>query len=194
VAFIQCAGSRNLKHKPYCSAVCCMHATKEAILANEHYPELKPYIFYMDMRAVGKGFYKYVQRARSDYNVTYIRSRPGEVKEDAEGNPILWYEDTTTREVKGLTVGLVVLAQALLPSRGNATLAEIVGVPLDEYGFFQMADKLLRPVDTVKPGVFACGFCQSPQDIPDSVTQASGAAARVAEVLCELGAKKAGTA
>ncbi len=194
VAFIQCAGSRNLKHKPYCSAVCCMHATKEAILANEHYPELKPYIFYMDMRAVGKGFYKYVQRARSDYNVTYIRSRPGEVKEDAEGNPILWYEDTTTREVKGLTVGLVVLAQALLPSRGNAALAEIVGVPLDEYGFFQMADKLLRPVDTVKPGVFACGFCQSPQDIPDSVTQASGAAARVAEVLCELGAKKAGTA
>jgi heterodisulfide reductase subunit A len=194
VAFIQCAGSRNLKHKPYCSAVCCMHATKEAILANEHYPNLSPYIFYMDMRAVGKGFYKYIQRARDEYNVTYIRSRPGEVKEDAEGNPVLWYEDTTSREVKSLAVGLVVLSQALLPSRGNSALAEIVGVPLDEYGFYRVEDKLLRPVDTVKPGVFACGFCQSPQDIPDSVTQASGAAARVAEVLGELKLRKAGTA
>jgi heterodisulfide reductase subunit A len=195
VAFIQCAGSRNLKHRPYCSSVCCMHATKEAILANEHYPDLKPYIFYMDMRAVGKGFYKYIQRARDEYNVTYIRSRPGEIKEDAEGNPVLWYEDTTTGEVKSLTAGLVVLAQALLPSRGNEALSEIVGAPLDDYGFFQIEDKLLRPMDTVRPGVFACGFCQSPQDIPDSVTQASGAAARVAEVLCELAAmRKAGTA
>jgi heterodisulfide reductase subunit A len=172
-----------------------MHATKEAILANEHYPDLKPYIFYMDMRAVGKGFYKYVQRARDEYSVTYIRSRPGEIKEDAEGNPVLWYEDTSTGEVKSLTVGLVVLAQALLPSRGNEALSEIVGAPLDDYGFFQIEDKLLRPMDTVRPGVFACGFCQSPQDIPDSVTQASGAAARVAEVLCELAAmRKAGTA
>jgi len=183
VAFIQCVGSRNMKHKPYCSAVCCMHATKEAILAAEHYPELKPYIFYMDMRAVGKGFFKYVQRAQSDYRVTYVRSRPGEIKEDGAGNPVLWYEDTDSSRVKSLTVGLVVLAQALLPSRGNDALSEIVGVPLDDYGFFRIEDKLLRPMDTVRPGVFACGFCQSPQDIPDSVTQASGAAARVAEVL-----------
>jgi len=192
VAFIQCAGSRNLKHKPYCSAVCCMHATKEAMLANEHYPELKPYIFYMDMRAVGKGFYKYIQRAQSDYSVTYIRSRPGEIKEDEGGNPVLWYEDTTTREVNSLKVGLVVLSQALLPSRGNEALSEIASVPLDDYGFFRIEDKLLRPMDTLRPGVFACGFCQSPQDIPDSVTQASGAAARVAEVLSEL--QKAGAA
>ncbi|MFH0811113.1 MAG: CoB--CoM heterodisulfide reductase iron-sulfur subunit A family protein [Pseudomonadota bacterium] len=195
VAFIQCAGSRNLKHKPYCSSVCCMHATKEAILASEHYPDLKPYIFHMDMRAVGKGFYKYVERAKTDYRVTYIRSRPGEIREDAQGNPVLWYEDTATGEVKNLTVGLVVLAQALLPSRGNQEISDIVGVPLDEYGFFKRADKLLRPVDTVREGVFACGFCQSPQDIPDSVTQASGTAARVAEVLGEhVGKKKVGTA
>jgi heterodisulfide reductase subunit A len=193
LAFIQCAGSRNLKHKPYCSSVCCMHATKEAILANEHYPHLKPHIFYMDIRAVGKGFYKYIERARSQYGVTYVRSRPGEVKEDAEGNPVLWYEDTATGKVQSLTVGMLVLSQALLPSRGNAALAEVAGVPLDTYGFFQLGDKLMRPVDTVKPGVFACGFCQSPQDIPDSVTQASGAAARVAEVLSGLG-EKAGAA
>jgi len=190
VAFIQCAGSRNLKHRPYCSSVCCMHATKEAILANEHYPELKPYIFYMDMRAVGKGFYKYIQRARDEYNVTYVRSRPGEIKEDHEGNPVLWYEDTDTREVKSLTAGMVVLSQALLPSAGNLALAEVCGVPLDEWGFFAVEDKLLRPVDTPKPGVFVCGFCASPQDIPDSVTQASGAAARAAEVLAGISAER----
>lgn len=184
LAFIQCVGSRDFKNKAYCSAVCCMHATKEAILANEHHPETKSSIFYMDLRAVGKGFQEYVSRASSEYNVTYIRSRPGNITVDQESNnPVIWYEDTTTGETKNMEVELVVLCQALIPSQGTQEAAGNLGVGLDEYGFIDVPDKFVLPVDTGKPGIFVCGYAHSPRDIPDSIIQASATAARVAEVL-----------
>jgi len=191
IAFIQCVGSRDVNYQPYCSSVCCMHATKEAILANEHYPELKSFIFYTDMRAVGKQFQEYIIRARDEYGVGYIRSRPGKITVDAEtGNPVVWYDETIfssagdpQRRVTSMEVGLVVLCQALVPHRVHAELAKKLELRLDESGFIAIQDRLLRPVDTTVPGVFACGFCQAPQDIPDSVVQASATAARVAEML-----------
>lgn len=184
IAFIQCVGSRDLKNNPYCSSVCCMHATKEAIMANEHHPETKSYIFYMSLRAVGKRFQEYITRAKEEYNVTYIRARPGEIDvNDQTQNPIVWYEDTTTRETKGIEVELVVLCQALIPTKGVKELATALGISLDEYGFVKIPDELSRPVDSDRPGMFACGYAHSPRDIPDSVVQASAAAARVAEVL-----------
>lgn len=187
IAFIQCVGSRDVNYNPFCSSVCCMFATKEAILANEHNPELKSYIFYTDLRAGGKRFQEYITRARQDYQVTYIRGRPGTIGEDPDiGNPIVRYEDTTTRLVQEMEVDLVVLCQALVPRHGSETLAEGLGVRMDEHGFVVIPERLSKPVDTSVPGIFACGYCQSPQDIPDSVTQASGVAARVAELLLRV--------
>jgi len=183
VAFIQCVGSRDVNYNPYCSSVCCMFATKEAILANEHDPEIHSYIFYTDLRAGGKRFQEYLARAQEEYQVTYIRGRPGVIGENPEtGNPIVRYEDTTARQVREMEVGLVVLCQALVPRRGQREVAELLGIELDEYEFVRIPERLGRPVDTSVPGIFACGYCQSPQDIPDSVVQASGVAARVAEM------------
>ena len=184
LVFIQCVGSRDVKHKPYCSAVCCMYATKEAILANEQYPDLRSFIFCTDLRVVGKGFQEYIIRAKKEYGVTYIRSRPGKITEDPQtANPIIWYEETTAREVKSKEVDLVVLSQALIPSHSFVEVAGKLHISLDEYGFVHIPDKLFHPLDAETPGIFACGFCRSPQDIPSSIIQASGAAARVAELI-----------
>ena len=181
IAFIQCVGSRDFRHKSYCSSVCCMHATKEAMLAFEHHAGTRSTIFYMDMRAVGKRFQEYITRTKEEYNVNYIRSRPGRIEVNPEnGNPIIWYEETTSGEVKNFEAELVVLAQAMVPQISR-DLAETLGIELDEDGFVRTVDRFLQPLDTTKPGIFACGYVHSPRDIPDSVTQASGAAGRVAE-------------
>jgi len=183
IAFIQCVGSRDFRNKAYCSSVCCMHATKEAMLAFEHHPGTKSTIFYMDMRAVGKRFQEYIARAKKEYNVTFIRSRPGRIEVNPENdNPIIWYEETTSGEIKNFEAELVVLAQAMVPQI-TKELAKILGIELNEDGFVEVPDKLLQPLDTTRPGIFACGYVHSPRDIPDSVTQASGAAGRVAEAI-----------
>jgi len=186
IAFIQCVGSRDFRNKAYCSSVCCMHATKEAMLAFEHHPGTKSTIFYMDMRAVGKRFQEYIARAKNEYNVTYIRGRPGRIEVSHENdNPVIWYEETTSGEIKNFEVELVVLAQAMIPQI-NDELAKTLGIELDKEGFAKIPDKLLQPLDTTKPGIFACGYVHSPRDIPDSVTQASGAAGRAAEEIASL--------
>jgi len=183
IAFIQCVGSRDLRNKAYCSSVCCMHATKEAMLAFEHHPGTKSTIFYMDMRAVGKRFQEYIARAKKEYNVTYVRGRPGRIEVNHENdNLIIWYEETTSGEVKSFEAELVVLAQAMVPQI-NDELAKTLGIELDKEGFVKIPDKLLQPLDTTRQGIFACGYVHSPRDIPDSVTQASGAAGRAAEAI-----------
>ncbi|MBW1774070.1 MAG: FAD-dependent oxidoreductase [Deltaproteobacteria bacterium] len=184
LAFIQCVGSRDVRHKRYCSAVCCMHATKEAVLAREHYPGLTSTIFYMDMRAVGKGFQEYIRRAKSQYGVEYIRTRPGTVRENEKNrNPIIHYEDTVNRKFTTREFDMVILAQALAPSEGNLSISEKLGVDLDEFGFVATPGEITNPLGTSREGVFACGFCQTPMDVPDSVVRASAAACKAAEVL-----------
>lgn len=184
LGFIQCVGSRDERNKPYCSAVCCMHATKEAILANEHNSDLESFVFYTDLRAVGKRFQEYVARAQGEHRVTYIRARPGAVFENPDTKkPVIQYEETTTRKPEKMEVDMVILCQALIPSESNGDVARKLGLALDEYGFVNIPDRLRYPLDTEVPGIFACGFCQNPQDVPDSVIQASGAAARMAECL-----------
>jgi heterodisulfide reductase subunit A-like polyferredoxin len=186
IAFIQCVGSRDFRNKAYCSSVCCMHATKEAMLAFEHHPGTKSTVFYMDMRAVGKRFQEYIARAKNEYNVTYVRGRPGRIEVNPKNdNPIIWYEETTSGEIKSFDAELVVLAQAMVPQM-TEELAKILGIELEEDGFVKVPDKLVQPLDTTRPGIFACGYVHSPRDIPDSVTQASGAAGRVAEEITSL--------
>ncbi len=181
LAFIQCVGSRHVKHHRFCSSVCCMYATKEAILANEHDKEVHSTIYYTDLRASGKGFQEYVARAEREYNVTYVRSRVAEVTQDDQDNPVIWYEDLSSGQARSETVDLAVLAISLAPRRGAKELAAVLGVELDQDNFIKT--DAFSPLDTTRQGVFACGYCRGPADIPESVAQASGAAARAAEAL-----------
>jgi heterodisulfide reductase subunit A len=179
IAFIQCVGSRDVKNNPYCSTVCCMHATKEAILAREHDSDVQSYVFYMDMRAVGKGFQRYVTRSEEEYGIKYIRGRVAKITEDLEGNPIIWYEEPLSFTPVKMKVNLAVLATSLIPRRGMEDLAKILEIELDEYGFIKTAS--LAPFDSSREGILVCGCCREPVDIPESVTQASGVAAKAAE-------------
>ena len=193
VAFIQCVGSRSLKGGvSFCSSACCMYATKEAILIREHRPKCEVYIFYNELKVFGKGFQEFVTRARDEWGVKYIRALPGEVLEDPKTRDLtLWYEDTTENVTKNMRADIVVLCPALVPKVANKELASILGLELDQYGFFKSKDSLFAPADTNVPGVFICGYCQGPKDIPESVAQASGAAAKSAEVIALAARKEA---
>jgi len=179
IGFIQCVGSRNLKYQRFCSSVCCMHATKEAILAREHIPDVQSHIFFTDLRASGKGFQEYVGRAEREYGVDYIRSRVAQIEEDEDGKLVFHYEDTVTGRPQEIRVDLAVLATSVMPGPGVAELATVLDLQLDEYGFFRTSP--FSPIDTTREGVFTCGCCRAPVDIPEAVTQASGAAARAAQ-------------
>jgi len=183
IGFIQCVGSRNLKYQRFCSSVCCMHATKEAILAREHIPDVKSTIFYTDLRASGKGFREYIDRAQAEYGVEYVRSRVAKIEQDSEGRLVFTYEDGSGLP-RERAFDLAVLATSLMPGPGVATLSQVLGLELDEYGFFRTNP--FSPTDTTREGVFTCGCCRGPADIPQSVTQASGAAARAAQYVMEM--------
>lgn len=183
LAFIQCVGSRDVKNNPYCSAICCMFSTKSATLAREHDPGIENVIFYTELQASGKRFAEYIERGKKEYGIRYIQSKPGEIREDADNNPVLWYYERNCAEVQKMTVDMVVLAVALQPSHGAEELAAILGIDLDENAFFSCSDRLLAPSDTRVPGIFVCGYGKRPMDITDAVIDASGASARAAEYI-----------
>jgi heterodisulfide reductase subunit A len=193
IVFVQCVGSRSQHGEyPFCSSVCCVYATKESILTKEHAPETDVYIMYIDMRAVGKGFQEFVDRARSQYGVFFIKAHPGGISEDPKTRSLeIHYEDMLTGEMKKLEADMVVLCPALIPKEDNKKIAKATGLKLDDYGFFKSRNDLTAPVDTNVAGIYVCGYCQGPKDIPESVAQASGAAARAAEtIMCSTkGAK-----
>ncbi len=178
VAYLQCVGSRDLNYCGYCSSVCCMYSIKDAMLAREHDPESVSYIFHTDLRNVGKWFQKYEKRAAEEYDVRYIRGRVAEIEDGPDGNPIVWYEDTRQRKVEWLEVEMVVLATAAMPAKGAKGLARTLGIKTDKYGFVETDPH--NPADTGVRGIFACGFCKGPCDIPETVSQASAAAQRAA--------------
>jgi heterodisulfide reductase subunit A len=184
IVFIQCVGSRTQQNGlPYCSSVCCMYATKEAILVREHNPECEVYILYMDLRVFGKRFQEFVSRARDEWKVKYVNGRPSAILEDKETKDLLIrYQNVMDGKIQELRTDLVVLCPALLPRKDNKFLAKTFGLELSEYGFFKTQDPLLMAVKTNVEGIFVCGYCQAPKDISESVTQASAAAARAAEV------------
>jgi len=181
IAFVQCVGSRNVKTNSYCSSICCTYSTKHAILSREHDEEIQSSIFYIDLRAGGKGFQKYIERAKNEYGVKYVRGKIGEIKIDEDENPILYYENLDSFEVKSKKVELVILACAMIPTKNSEKLAKVLGVELDEFNFVKSS--IDSPVNTNVPGIFACGACLGPQDIPHSVINASGAAAKASEYI-----------
>jgi heterodisulfide reductase subunit A len=179
IGFVQCAGSRHVRHNRYCSTVCCVHSTKEAVLAWEHDHEAHSYVFYTDLRGSGKGFREYMDRAERNYGVTFVHGRVAQILEDEDRNPIIKYEDASTSRPERMTMDLAVLATSLVPRHDAPLVADVLGIELDEFGFVKTYPFV--PTDTSRPGIMACGCCLGPADIPQSVAQASAAAARAAE-------------
>jgi heterodisulfide reductase subunit A-like polyferredoxin len=183
IAFLQCVGSRDQNH-PYCSAVCCMYATKEAIIAKEHEKEIEPTIFFIDLRAYGKGFDAYYERAKKEYGVRYVRCSISRVAEDPKSkNLSITYVDDAG-DMKEEEFDLVVLSVGMVPSASATGLAKNLGIDLSPSGFART--DLFSPLATSRPGVYVCGVFQGPKDIPETVAQASGAAAAASEFLSEV--------
>lgn len=182
IAFLQCVGSRDQKHD-YCSAVCCMYATKEAIIAKEHHPTLEIQVFMMDMRAFSKGYWGYFERARQRYGVQYTRCRVSSLQEDPVNHDLLInYLDEQGATRKAI-FDLAVLSVGMEISEKVRELGRRLGVELDEYGFCHTVQ--FNPLETSRPGIYAVGPFREPKDIPESIIEASGAAAAAASRLGE---------
>jgi heterodisulfide reductase subunit A len=184
IAFIQCAGSRDLhENVPYCSSVCCMYTAKEAIITKEHSEQSQCFVFRHDIRAFGKNFYEFTQRAQDEYGVKYFQTKISRVEEDHETQDlIIHYEDLKTGEFKDFSANLVVLATPLVPSKGTKKLSKILDIELDHYNFYKERSYFNKSLSS-KEGIFLCGFCQGPMDIPETVADASGVASQVATLL-----------
>jgi heterodisulfide reductase subunit A len=180
VVFIQCCGSRDEKRgKAYCSKICCMYTAKHAILYRHKVHDGRAVVFYMDVRAGGKGYDEFVRRAIETDGAEYIRGRVSRIYRRTDGKLIVKGADTLAGRPVTIEADLVVLADAIVPRQGAEALAQMVGIAYDTNGFYSEAHPKLRPVETATAGVFLAGACQSPKDIPDSVAQASAAAAKV---------------
>jgi heterodisulfide reductase subunit A-like polyferredoxin len=183
LAFIQCVGSRDSRcNNEYCSSVCCMVATKEAILAKEHERDLDVVVFYMDLRAFGKDFDRYYERAKR-MGVRYVRCRPSSVEENkATNNLSIAYVNEDGKYINE-EFDLVVLSIGMEPSESLAAQAGALGVSLNSFGFAKTDE--LAPLETSVPGIFVGGAFQEPKDIPDTVMQSSGAAAKAMTLLAK---------
>jgi len=179
IGFIQCVGSRTQNRgNPYCSNVCCMNTVKNSLLINEHHPDADMYVFYMDLRAFGKGFEDLLMRSKN-VGVHYIRGIPGEITENPVTNNLrLKVENTTTARVEEYELDMVVLSIGLVPREDMKHLSSILNLSHTSDGFMMEAHPKLRPVDAPTPGIFFAGCVESPKDVKDSVTQAGAAAAR----------------
>jgi len=177
LVLIHCVGSRNVKYNEYCSQVCCMYATKQAIITKEHDKEIDIKILYNDMRAYGKGFQEFVNRAKDEYNIEYIRASPSRIERDPILNKIIiYYEDITTGSIKKIETDLVVLCATMTPNRSIKKLSSILGLKTNKYGFLASISKS-EPINSTTKGIYIIGACKSPKDIPESVVDASASAA-----------------
>ena len=182
IAFIQCVGSRDSNcGNEYCSSICCMYATKEAIIAKEHVHFVQPTIFYMDVRAYGKGFDAYYERARTEHGVRFIKCMVSRVREQFKTKNLLLTYMNEEGKVEEEVFELVVLSVGMVPCKETMEMAKRMGVELDAFGFCKT--RPFEPTCTSKSGIFVCGAFQSPKDIPETVSQASGAAAAASEIL-----------
>ena len=182
VAFIKCVGSRDdTKGKSYCSRACCMYTAKHAYQVKDKIADSEAYVFYMDVRTAGKNYEEFYQRALNA-GARYIRGRVSKIYPRGD-RLVLKTEDSLIGRPLEVEADMVVLATAMVPATGSGELARSIGFSMDKDGFFQEAHPKLQPVETFAAGVFLAGTCQGPKDIPDTVAQASGAAAKVLGLL-----------
>ena len=180
VVFISCVGSRDrAKGLPYCSKICCMYTAKHTMLYKHKVHDGEAHVFYMDIRSGGKGYDEFVRRAIEQDGARYYRGRVSKITEE-NGKLVVRGADTLAGIPVTIEADLVVLAAAMRPAEGIEELAQKLNVGYDEFGFLLESHPKLRPVETNSAGVFICGACHAPKDIPEAVAQASAAAAKVA--------------
>jgi heterodisulfide reductase subunit A len=178
VVFLQCIGSRRESGGlPYCSKICCMYTAKHAILYKHKVHDGQAFVFYMDVRSGGKNYEQFVRRAIKEKMATYLRGQVSKVFQ-RNGKLIVRGADTLSGGQVEIAADMVVLAPALVPATGVRELAQKLRIGYDQYGWLSEAHPKLRPVETNTAGVFLAGACHSPQDIPDSVAQASAASSK----------------
>jgi len=183
VALVQCVGSRDVDKYPYCSGFCCMYTLKHAVQLKEHYGrDVEVYVFYIDMRTNFKGYEEFYTRAR-EMGVNFVRGRVSNVFETPQNNLVIRAEDTLLGEPIELEAEMVVLATAAKACADAGEVSRVLNVTRGMDGFFMESHPKLKPLDTAVDGIFLAGACQGPKDIPYSVSQGSGAAARAATVL-----------
>jgi heterodisulfide reductase subunit A2 len=179
IVFVSCAGSRDKSiGVPYCSGFCCMYIAKQAILTKDHIPDSQSYVFYMDIRAPGKGYDEFTRRAQEEYGAQYIRGRVSKIYPKGK-KMVVRGADTLLGTQVEIEADLVVLATAAVSAEGAAEMAEKLHISYDTFGFYVESHPKLRPVETNTSGVYLAGACQGPKDIPQSVGQGSAAAAKV---------------
>ena len=184
IVFVQCVGSRcdESKGKSYCSKICCMYTAKHAMLTREKYPDTDVYVFYIDVRTPGKNFDEFYRRAVEEYGVHYIKGMVGKVAPH-DGKLTVQASDLIMNEQIKIEADMVVLAAAIEPDKSARPLATMLTASMDTNDFFTEAHPKLRPVESPTAGVFLSGVCQGPKDIPETVAQASAAAAKVIGLL-----------
>lgn len=188
IAWIQCVGSRDTRGNPWCSSVCCMYATKQAIIAKEHDRNIEATIFYMDLRAFGKDFDKYVEKAKQIYGVKYKRAMISQVMEEAKSNDLILRYSNEQGQLKEEKFNLIVLSVGLEPHKDIQNLAQTFDIELDPYNFAKTSTT--SPIDTNRPGIFVLGTFQGPKDIPETVIQGSAAAGKAMALLGEARGKE----
>ena len=188
IVFVQCVGSRCAacaeKGKEYCSKICCMYTAKHAMLTRDKYPDTEVYVFYIDVRTPGKNFDEFYRRAVEEYGVHYIKGMVGKVS--PEGDKLMVRaSDLIANKQLTIDADLVVLAAAIEPDQSARPLATKLTASMDTNDFFTEAHPKLRPVESPTAGIFLSGACQGPKDIPETVSQAGAAAAKVIGLLAK---------
>jgi len=183
IAILHCIGSRDVNYHEYCSRVCCMYSLKFSHLLREKIPDAEIYQLYIDLRCFGKGYEEFYNRLQEE-GVNFVRGKAGEITDIAEspeeeGKLIVIAEDTLVRRKRRTPVDMVVLSTALEPRADADEVARLFSISRSKDGFFLEKHPKLDPVATTTDGIFVAGCCQGPKDIPDTVAQASAAAARV---------------
>ena len=191
IAFIQCVGSRGEGKEAgcqYCSKFCCMNAIKDCMLVKQHESDIEELmIFYIDIRAAGKGFEEFYKRSLDMPELKYVRGRPSKVLEDPETRDLIVHvENGETGEVSRVRVNMVVLSTGAQASESNKGLAGVLGIDLDENGFFKVETKYGSPLHTEREGIYICGCAAGINDVSDSVAQGSGAAAEAEKYVAKL--------
>ena len=186
LVFVQCVGSRcdGTKGKSYCSKICCMYTAKHAMLCREKYPDTEVYVFYIDVRTPGKNFDEFYRRAVEEYGVHYVKGMVGKVVPE-DGKLKVQASDLLGGQQLHIDADMVVLAAAIEPDETARPLATMLTASMDTNDFFTEAHPKLRPVESPTAGIFLSGACQGPKDIPETVAQASAAAAKVIGLLCK---------
>lgn len=183
VVWIQCAGSRDPElAMPYCSKVCCMYSAKQAMLYRHKVHDGHATIFYIDIRSAGKRYEEFIQRAMEEDQVLYIRGKPSKVFREGD-KVMIWGVDTLTGQPVEVAADLVIISPAMIPSPGTRRLADMLGIEVDVHGWWVEQESNMAPLETTRPGVFLAGAGIGPKDIPEAVSQGSGAAGKVLSLL-----------